>query len=191
MMMMKYLRINIGLRASRAVSSITANTAGTAMVEFAITLPVMLMLYLSCVQVCDVVGVYRKVTTTSRTIADLTSQETSVTDGELTTILNASGQVMAPYSTSNLRMVVTHLTISNTGVATVNWSKAAGTGATADTVGATYSLPTGVGVNNTSLVVSRVNYAYLADIGGFLHTDIPLAEAIYMYPRNIDSITKS
>ena len=51
--------------------------------------------------------------------------------------------------------------------------------------------PAGVAVNGTSLIVGKVNYNYLADIGGILRTDIPLADTIYMYPRVVKSIPKS
>lgn len=169
-------------------TSIASNNDGTALIEFAITLPVLLSLYLGCVQICDVVSVYRKTTTTSRAIVDLTSQQTTVSNGTLDSILSASSQIMAPYSTSQLRMVVTHVTVSSTGVATVDWSRPSGTGAVADSVGQTYSLPSGVAVNGTSLVVARVNYDYFADIGGVLRTEIPLADTIYMYPRSVEEI---
>lgn len=166
------------------------DSKGTALVEFAITLPVLLALYLGCVQICEVVSVYRKATTTSRTIADLTSQYPEVTDSELDAILDASSQVMAPYSNSKLKMVITHIAIDSAGVAKVTWSRPSGNGATADTVGSTYALPTGVAINDTSLVVAKVNYDYVADIGGFLNTNIPLADTIYMYPRAVTSINK-
>ncbi len=173
------------------VSTLRNSNDGTAMVEFAITLPVLLSIYLGSVQVCDVVSVYRKSTTTARTIVDLASQKTAVSDGDIQEILNASSQIMAPHSTSKLRMVITQVSIDNTGVAKVTWSGKSGTGATADTINSIYTLPTGVGVNNTSLLIAKVNYDYLADIGGFLRTDIPLADTIYMYPRSIVTIAKS
>ena len=171
--------------------TLAADQNGTALLEFAITLPVLLSLYLGCVQICDVVSVYRKATTVSRTIVDLVSQQTIVSDSELDSIMGASSQVLAPYSTDKLRMVVTHVSVNLTGVAKVDWSRASGTGATADTVGSTYTLPTGVPINGTSLIIGKVNYDYLADIGGVLRTDIPLGDVIYMYPRSSKSIPKT
>ena len=175
---------------ARRPIKLTTDASGTALVEFAITLPVLLSIYLGCVQICDVVSVYRKSTTTTRTIVDLTSQQTQVSDSTLASILNASAQVMAPYSTAKLRMVVTQVKIDGTGAAKVDWSSKSGTGAVADTVGATYTLPAGVGVAGTSLIVGKVNYDYLSDIGGYLHTDIPLGDTIYMYPRSVMNIPK-
>lgn len=189
--MMTLLNTLTSYSARRVVQSAIVANKGVAMVEFALTLPVLLMLYLGCVQICDVVAVYRKTTTTTKTIVDLTSQQSGVSDAKLTEIFNASTQVMAPYSPSKLKMVITYVRISNTGVATVEWSSASGTGATADTPGDTYTLPAGVGVNNTSLIVGRVDYSYEANIGGFLNTNIPLREIIYMYPRITNTLTKT
>ncbi len=174
------------LRAKRRIGS---DQNGTALLEFALTLPVLLMLYLGCVQICDAVAVYRKTTTTTRTIADLTSQYTSVSDTELDSIMSAASQVMAPYATTGLRMVLTQVTVSAAGVATVDWSR--GSGVAGDTVGSTYTLPAGVGVNGTSLIIGKVNYDYVANLGGMVRTDIPLGDTIYMYPRSIPKINKT
>lgn len=173
------------LRAARRIGS---DKKGTALLEFALTLPVLLMLYLGCVQICDAVAVYRKTTTTTRTIADLTAQYTQVSDTELDSIMSASSQVMAPYATTGLRMVLTQVTVSAAGVATVDWSR--GSGVAADTVGSTYTLPAGVAVNGTSLVIGKVNYDYVANLGGIVRTDIPLGDTIYMYPRSTPKIPK-
>ena len=167
---------------------VSADESGTALLEFAITLPVLLILYLGCVQICDAVSVYRKTTTTTRTIADLTSQYAKVTNEDLDAIMGASSQIMAPYATAGLRMILTQVTVSATGVATVDWSR--GSGVAGDVVGSTYTLPTGVGVNGTSLVIGKVNYDYVANMGGIVRTDIPLGDTIYMYPRSTTKIPK-
>lgn len=172
----------------RTTRQIGPDKKGTALLEFAITLPVLLMLYLGFVQICDAVAVYRKTTTTTRTIADLTSQMTQVSDTELDSIMSASSQVMAPYATTGVRMVLTQVTVSSAGVATVDWSRGSGVGG--DAVGSVYTLPAGVGINGTSLVIGKVNYDYLANLGGIVRTEIPLGDTIYMYPRSTPKIPK-
>jgi Flp pilus assembly protein TadG len=188
---MRIFHTQIAHMARKRLLSVRTDSEGIALLEFAITLPVLLTLYLGCVQICDVVSVYRKTTTTARTVADLTSQQTEVSDATLQDIMDVSSQVMSPHSTSKLRIVVTQVSVTSAGVVKVDWSKSSGTGAVSDTIGSTYTLPTGVAVNSTSLIISKVNYGYLADIGGLLHTDIPLADTIYMYPRAIVKIPKT
>jgi Flp pilus assembly protein TadG len=172
------------------VRSVLNDTRGTALLEFAITLPVLLSLYLGCVQMCDAVSVYRKTTTTTRTIADLTSQYTQVSDSELQSVLNASSQIMVPHSATGLKMVVTQLSVNSSGAVSVDWSKASGPGAVALTAGTAYTLPTGVAVNGTSIIVSKVEYTYISDLGGIVRIEIPFRETIYMYPRSTKNISK-
>ena len=57
-------------RESRAVAA----------VEFAFALPILLLLYVAGYQISDAISSYRKVTVATRTIADLATQFTSVTD---------------------------------------------------------------------------------------------------------------
>ena len=164
---------------------------GTAMIEFAITLPVLLMLYLGCVQICEVVTVYRKATTTARTLADLSTQYVSLSNSEIDTIMNASSQVMAPYPSSNLKMVITHITVNAAGIAKVDWSKKSANAPAADAVNSTYSVPADMNIPSTSMIVAKVNIDYTARIGGFLETNIPLSDTIYMFPRLSTSIPNS
>lgn len=166
------------------------NVKGTALVEFALTLPFLAVLYLGCAQICDAVSVYRKTTTTSRTIVDLTSLQTQVSDAALTDILENATQIMAPYATTNLRMVVMQVTVSAAGVAKVDWTGKSGASAVAPALNSTYTLPPGVGVPNTSLIVAEVNYDYNADFGGLVNKQIPLGDITYMYPRSITKIPK-
>ena len=169
---------------------IGADDSGTALVEFAITLPFLMVLYLGCAQLCDAASVYRKTSTTSRTIVDLTSLQTQVSDSTLDDILDNATQIMAPYSTTNLKMVVMQVNIDASGVAKVAWTRTAGTGATAPAINSVYTLPTGVAVPNTSLIVSEVKYNYVGDWGGIVNKTIPLSDVTYMYPRSITSIPK-
>jgi Flp pilus assembly protein TadG len=71
--------------------------SGVSAVEFAMLLPLMLTLYLGTVEISQAVGIDRKVTLTSRTLADLTSQVSSLSSSDMSNVLNASSAVIAPY----------------------------------------------------------------------------------------------
>jgi Flp pilus assembly protein TadG len=185
---MSYFRAPKTVISMNTPNDCVRDSKGTALVEFAITLPVLLILYLGCVQICEVVTVYRKATTTARTLADISTQYVALSNTEINTIMSASSQIMAPYPTSNVRMVITHVTVDSTGVATVNWSKKSANAPAADAADSIYTLPTDMNIPNTSLIIAKVNVDYSARIGGFLQTDIPLADTIYMYPRISNSI---
>ena len=53
-------------------------------------LPLMITLYLGSVEISQGVGIDRKVTLTSRTVADLASQVSSISNSDMTNMLNAA-----------------------------------------------------------------------------------------------------
>src|SRR6266540_3741741 len=74
---------------SQHLRSLVRDQRGVSAVEFAMLLPLMVTLYLGTVEISQGVGIDRKVTLTTRTVADLTSQVISVTSTEMSSILNA------------------------------------------------------------------------------------------------------
>ena len=60
-------------------------------------LPLMITLYLGAVEISQGVSINRKVTLTARTVADLASQVSSISGGDMTNLLNASAAVIAPF----------------------------------------------------------------------------------------------
>ena len=82
---------------------------GVSAVEFAMLLPLMITLYLGTVEISQGVGIDRKVTLTTRTVADLASQVSSINNADMTNLLAASASVIAPYDTSKLKVTVTRV----------------------------------------------------------------------------------
>src|SRR6476619_7638323 len=79
---------------------------GVSAVEFAMLLPLMLTLYLGTVEISQGVAIDRKVTLTTRTIADLTSQVLTISTTDMTNIMNATTAVLAPFDVSKLKVTV-------------------------------------------------------------------------------------
>lgn len=174
------------IRPLSLIRRIGEDTRGVALLEFAFVAPVLLILFVGGYQLMDAMSAYRKVTRTVRTLADLTTQSTSLTTAQADQILNASNQVMSPYPTSKAVLRISQIQISATGVATVNWSRAMnGTGYT---VGSTITLPSGLVQPNTYLIYSEINYSYVPNIASSILGPIPLRDTILMSPRNSNSI---
>ena len=87
----------IWLRMRRSARDLSRDTRGIAAIEFAMVVPLMLVLFFGTVEFSSGVAVDRKVTLMARTLSDLTSQNISVTDTQLTNIFNASTGIMTPY----------------------------------------------------------------------------------------------
>jgi Flp pilus assembly protein TadG len=89
---------------SQLVARFAQDKRGVSAVEFAMLLPLMITLYLGSVEVSQGIGIDRKVTLTTRTVADLASQVSSISNADMTNMLNASAAVIAPYDTSKLKV---------------------------------------------------------------------------------------
>jgi Flp pilus assembly protein TadG len=159
---------------------------GVSAVEFAMILPLMLTLYLGAVEISQGVGIDRKVTLTTRTVADLASQVTSINSSDMTNILNSSSQVIMPYDASKLKVTVSQVTIDANSIATISWSCTLN--GTKRTVGSSVTLPSALNVANTSLIWSEVAYSYKPTIGYVVTGTLNLSDQIYMRPRLSNSV---
>ena len=173
----------------RPLRRLASDERGVSAVEFAMLLPLMLTLYLGAVEISQGVAADRKVTLTSRTVADLVSQVSSINNADMTNSLNAAAAVMAPFGASNLKVTVSSVTIDAQGKATIAWSDTLN--GTARSVGATVTLPTALAVANTSLIWSEAQYSYTPTIGYIISGTLTLKDQIYMRPRLSDSVTRT
>ncbi len=162
---------------------------GVSAVEFAMLLPLMVSLYLGAVEVSQGIGADRKVTLTARTIADLVAQTTSINNADMTNSLNAASAVVAPFSTANLKVVVSSIKIDAQGKATIAWSDTLN--GTARAVGSTVTLPSALAIPNSSLIWSEVSYNYKPVIGYVVSGTLNLKDQIYMRPRMSDSVART
>lgn len=157
-----------------------------AAVEFALTAPILVLMFLGTFQVTDAVGAKRKLGIATRAIADLTTQYTSISSSEADSILRSSDQIMAPYSAAPGTFVVSQIYVSAAGAATVSWSRAQN--GTARTIGASVTLPTGVAQNDSYVILAESSYPYTPSVGLAMVPTITMTDKIYMYPRLSDSV---
>lgn len=175
-------------RLTHVANRLRHDERGVSAIEFAMLLPLMLTMYLGSVEISQGVSASRKVTLTTRTVADLVSQVSSINNSDMSNSLNAAATVMAPFSSSNLKVVLSSVTIDSTGKATVAWSETLN--GTARAKGSSVALPTALNVPNSSLIFSEVQYAYTPTIGYIISGTLTLKDQIYMRPRLSDSVTR-
>jgi len=158
-------------------------------VEFAIVLPFMLALYVGGVQLGDGMAIQFKVTETARTVTDLASQYVTINSATMSTILNASSAVVAPYSAANMSVVLSQVTTDAQGHGKIAWSCALN--GTAHTVNQAVTLPTNLQTANISVLWGEVSYPYTPAIGYVLTGTFNIYQTSYFYPRMSNSITGS
>jgi Flp pilus assembly protein TadG len=177
---------NFCLRLSHQLARLRRDQAGVSAVEFAMLLPLMLTLYLGAVEISQGVAIDRKVTLTSRTVADLASQVATLDSPGMSNVINASSQVIMPYDSSRLKVTLSEVTIDANSNATITWS--CSFQGTPRSIGSTVTLPAALAVANTSLVWGEASYNYKPVIGYVVTGTLNLKDQIYMRPRTSNSV---
>ena len=169
------------LRARFSALSLLKDCRGIAATEFAIIVPIMLVLFFGTVEFSSAVAVDRKVTLMARTLSDLTSQSISVSASDLSNFFAASLAILTPYSSTPTKGTITELYVDPATLqARVQWSK----GASPRAVSSTVAIPTALAVPGTYLIFSEVSYLYTPTIGYVMaKAGINLSDVSYTRPR--------
>lgn len=177
------------LRVPYRARRFAGDTRGVSAVEFALVLPLMLTMYLGGSEVANAITAGRKVTLVSRTVGDLASQVSSITNASMTNILNASTAVVAPFTAGNLKVTVSQVKIDANNNATIEWSDTRN--GTAHGTGTSVTLPAALNVANTWLIWTEAEYTYVPTFGSGITGTIPLRDQMYMRPRLSNSVTRT
>jgi len=161
--------------------------AAVSAVEFAIILPVMLLLYIGGVELGDGLAIQFKATLAARTVTDLASQYVSIDTGTVGNILNASSAVIAPYSNANMVVILSEVTTNATSQGSITWSCALN--GAAHTIGQPVTLPSGLQSPSTSLLWGEVTYPYQPQFGYVITNTISIYQTSYFYPRMSNSVS--
>jgi Flp pilus assembly protein TadG len=166
------------------------STRGVAAIEFAMIMPVLLVLFLGSFDGGRAIAIYMKVRTATYALASIANQYTTIHDTDMTSILGATSAIVAPYSSTPLSVTISELTVTSSGKATVTWSNGSPSSA-ARTVGSTVTVSTGLGGTGTALVFAEVNYQFTPMFGYLGKTSITLADNLYTTPRSSGSIART
>jgi Flp pilus assembly protein TadG len=172
----------IWLRMRRRALELAGNNSGLAAIEFAMIMPIMAVLFVGTNEFSAGVAIDRKVTLMARTLSDLTSQNTSVTDTQLTNFFSASKAIMTPYPSTPVKGTITELYINpSTLKARVQWSK----GSAAHTAGDIIEIPDALKIGGTYLIYSEVTYNYVPSVAWFINkvSGITLSDYTFTRPR--------
>jgi len=187
---------NIWHRTRLSAFGLLGDRRGVAAIEFAMIVPIMLLLFFGTVEFSSAIAVDRKVTLIARTLSDVTSQSISVANADLSNFFNSGCAIMYPYAgpppctqTNNpMTAVISELYVDPTTLqAKVQWSVPY-QGGVAQTVGLA---PTGVVVpqallvGGTYLILSQVGYTYKPAVayGLMPNAGITLKDVAYTRPR--------
>jgi Flp pilus assembly protein TadG len=165
-----------------------------AAVEFALILPLLLLLYFGSIEAAALFTVDKRVNSVAATVGDLVSQW-DPGDGDLGTgtgsvladYLAAATAIMSPYSDGGLRIVVSLVQVRADGSTKILWSRANAAG-TARSAGGSYAeLVTASRMNEVSrggcIIAAEASYAYLPLMAQVYNTALTLQHTNYFLPR--------
>jgi Flp pilus assembly protein TadG len=175
-----------------------ASTRGLAAIEFAMILPVLVLMLLATFDGGRAIVVYMKVRAATYVLASVTNQYSTavpISAANMTGIMGATTAVLAPYSSTPLAAVISELNISAARATTakVRWS--ATQNGTALAAGSTVNLPTGIASSTNTcgtypcyLILAQVSYAYTPLFGYFATGGITLSDTVYATPRSSNCV---
>jgi Flp pilus assembly protein TadG len=162
------------------------STRAVAAIEFAMVLPVLAILFLASFDGGRAIAIYMKVRAATYALDTVTNQYSSIQSTDMTSIMQATSLIMAPYSSAPIVVTISQIAISGTGNATVAWSYSLN--GTARSQGSAISVPTAFDNDNSYLVFAEVSYTFTPIFGFFTPGTITFSDNLYVTPRSSNCI---
>jgi Flp pilus assembly protein TadG len=197
------------------VDRFTGDSEGIAAVEFAMILPLMMLVYMGVLELSQGYQASRKAALVARSLADVVSQaSTTISSTDMANFRKTANWIMAPFKigSGQLRVTLSSVLFTTTGAppvkALVDWSvsyeglkqrRACSTPLTqvASTVApALTNIPSGLVASGSTIIVADIAYDYkpllagdnFQSFGGGAIGSITLKQTAFMRPRNLTRV---
>lgn len=171
---------------------------GVAAIEFAFIVPVLLIMYFITMEASQAIETSKKVSRVGSMVADLVTQQATITKTDLDAIMTIGSSTLKPYNRSTPTIIITGIQITDEASPKVKvaWSrKLVGTTYSADALkDSITTVPSTLAIRNTFLVRVESQLGYTPIItwsasdsqttgltSAFNH--IPMGETYYLRPR--------
>ncbi|MDY6923214.1 MAG: TadE/TadG family type IV pilus assembly protein [Pseudomonadota bacterium] len=151
-------------------------------IEFALVAPVLIIFYIGMTEMCQGFMAQKRMGHVSAIVADMVTQQKTVSISNLNEILGVGEVIMKPFPTASLHQRVSSVSRLN-GVDTVNWTL--NDGIEEDP---TFTVPADMIGNNQSVIVTEVTYRYNSPASLFLKDGIKFRQVYFLLPRHVDLI---
>ena len=159
---------------------------GVAAIEFALIAPVAIALYMGFAELTMAMMADRRVAHAASVVGDLVAQSPSVAPSDLTDVFQVGAAIMAPFTSTPLKMRITSVVADVNGVPKMAWSK--GSGMTAMPAGTVSGFPANLLAAGDSVIQADVSYSYTSPLGLTLPTPITFSNTFYLKPRQSSSV---
>lgn len=181
-------------RAARIARHFRADRKGVAAVEFALVLPVLIVMYFGTLELTQAVSVNQKVTHLSSSVADLVTQTQSISGTEMSDIFKAASSIMAPFDPTSLKIIIAAVDFDEDGNGKVGWSAAHQTSPYATNQPPPVSIPNALQIPNTQVIIGKVDYTHNSMFSQILYdiigrSSFDYEELFILKPRISDEVT--
>ena len=164
--------------------------SGVAVVEFALVLPIMLLVYLGTLEASTLITMDRKVQSVAGAVGDLVARaDEELSVSQMQDFFRAASGIMTPYSSANVLQVVTAVEVRDDGTTRVVWTRQFQNGAlsstTPHTVNGTFPLPQEmIDISLGRIVIAaEASYSYTPLLGIVINTPVNLYRSSFFMPR--------
>lgn len=154
---MRGARLGKGVKA-RSLFPRWRDRRGVSAVEFALIVPILILLGVGVAELSNALTIYRRTSTVASTAADLAAQVKTITGPDIQDIFSASTGIIDPYPTAPLRIVLSSVVADANNDGKVAWSCASKGSPRA--VNSTYTVPSGLTAAGTSVIVAEITYSF-------------------------------
>jgi Flp pilus assembly protein TadG len=178
------MRANFLHRVLRDAKRLASHEGGIAAVEFAMILPILVLLWLGGVEMTGALSVDRRVNNYASSLGDLVARRNAISYSEIDDIFDLADAAMFPYDATGMDMRVTAIDVDEDGEATVAWSRGHGD-MTARAKGdpMTSEVPDDLRVANSQVIMAEAAHSYSPAIGYVLTGAITLDDRMFFVPR--------
>lgn len=169
----------------RFLARAAADRSGAAAVEFALILPILVVLNLGAIEALQLYQAQRNVAHIAAVISDITAQGRTITETELQDVMNAGPAIIYPFPNTSLQQRVSSLSANSSGSVSQDWTSKRNY-----TASGAASVPAGYLGANESVIVSDVIYAYRPTFRFFLPAEIRFVRHAYARPRLTTKVEK-
>lgn len=165
--------------------------SGIALIEFALIIPVLIVLLLGMIEFGEIFIVDRRVTAAASSAADLVARTDVVSDEQLNDIGLAVREILKPFPDQQLGIVITSVIADEDNSTTVGWSWSHGTGVSARAEGDQVTLPNNLTEPHSSVIMAEVRYPFSPTVGLFVSGGTILEATSYFRPRLSTKVEKN
>ncbi len=180
----------------RALKRFRHARSGVAVVEFALVVPIMLVVYVGAIEASTLISMDRKVQSVAGAVGDLVARaDKSLTTSQMRDYFRAASGIMTPYSSEPVLQVVTAISVGEDEVARVVWSRQLQNGQYSATTphaqGSVFPLPKEmIDISKGQMVIAaEASYSYTPLFGLVFNQPISLYRSSFYLPRFGGTIT--